>query len=38
MGFMNFMYSKKGKKIIATVIAIILVAAMVIPLLGNYIF
>ncbi len=38
MGLMQKMYSKKGRRTITIVIAVILVAAMVIPLLGSYIF
>jgi hypothetical protein len=38
MGFMEKMYSKKGRKTITTVIAIILVLAMIIPLLGSALF
>ena len=37
MGLMDKMYTKKGRKTFATVIAIILVAAMIIPLLGSFI-
>lgn len=38
MGLMNKMYSKKGRKTITIVIALILVAAMVIPLVGECLF
>ena len=38
MGFMEKMYSKKGRKSITIVIAVILVLAMIIPLLGSAIF
>lgn len=38
MGLMEKMYSKKGRRTVATVIAIILVLAMIIPLAASYIF
>lgn len=38
MGLMEKMYSKKGRKTITIVIAVILVLAMVIPLVGSALY